>query len=272
MYKPTKAYKGKLPSKTVKKGSKGNDVRALQGFLNWCINAKLKVDGVCGDKTTAAIRKYQKAYGLKVDGIFGNASKTKAKKIIEKYKTTPATTTTKPTTTTTTPKPATQTSTDPLQKWYDAMKTQYDWSKNQAYKFVTPNIKSSKTKGTCITFPAVSLQRLGLLPKDKYFYYHPDHKRISGTGAGYVKKHTEIYSLSYPHKTIAALLKAGKIKKGDIIGFGNPYYHTMVFMGKNKNGDLIFNTMGHKRGIKTTYPLYAKRKVDMLVHLKKTGK
>ena len=168
-----------------------------------------------------------------------------------------------------TAKPATKA--DPLQKWYDAMKTQYNWSKNQIYKWVTPTVASSKTKGTCITFPMVSLQRLGLIGKGQYFYFHPQQKQITGTAAAYVKKHTELFKLSYPNKTIKELWKAGQIKKGDIIGFGNPYYHTMVFMGM-KDGKPIFNTMGSKRGLSIYYPLYASRKVNMIVRLKKTTK
>lgn len=82
---PTSSYTGKLPSKTVKKGSKGADVKAVQKFLNWCIKAGLAVDGSCGNKTVAAIKKYQKQYGLKVDGIFGSQSKKKAEAIIKKY-------------------------------------------------------------------------------------------------------------------------------------------------------------------------------------------
>lgn len=159
--------------------------------------------------------------------------------------------------------------TDPLQKWYDAMTAQYNWSKNQTYAWVEkPTVKNSKNKGTCITFPAVSLQRIGLLSSGGYFYYHPTKKRISGNKASYVKKHTELFKLSYPNKTIKDLWKAGKIKKGDIIGFGNPAYHTMVFMGM-KNGTPIFNTMGHKRGLGVQYSTYAKRKVNMIVRIKK---
>lgn len=170
---------------------------------------------------------------------------------------------------TTTVKLAAAAATDPLQKWFDAMKTQYNWSKNQVYCWVeNPTVKNSKSKGTCITFPAVSLQRIGLLPNGGYFYFHPKHKRISGKSASYVKKHTDLFKLSYPNKTIKTLWKEGKIKKGDIVGFGNPAYHTMVFMGM-KNNEPIFNTMGHKRGLNVKYSSYAKRKVNMLVHIKK---
>lgn len=248
-YTPSTPYTGSLPSGTVKKGSKGADVKATQNFLNWCINAKLSVDGNFGNATDNATRKYQTQYGLKVDGIFGAQSKRKAQEIINKYAP---------------PKEA-----DPLQPWYDAMTTQFNWSKNQKYDFnENPTVANSKIEGTCITFPAVSLQRIGLLPSGKYFYFNPDKKTIKGNAASYVKEHTELFSLSYPNKTIATLWKEGKIKKGDIIGFGNPAYHTMVFMGMNGSTP-IFNTMGHKRGLGVTYSAYASRKVNMLVHIKK---
>lgn len=157
--------------------------------------------------------------------------------------------------------------TDPLQKWYDAMKDQFNWSKNQKYEFVTPTVASSKKNGTCITFPAVSLQRMGLLPKGKYFYFHPQHKRISGSGALYVKNHPEIYKVFYPNKTVKQL--GDKLHKGDIIGFDNPAYHTMVYMGKDSKGRPRYNTMGHKRGLSVLYPMYATRKIDMVVRIKK---
>lgn len=82
------SYTSGLPKKTVKKGSKGSDVKKLQKFLNWCpkVKAGLKVDGSCGDKTVKAIKKFQKAYGLTIDGIFGAKSKAKAQEIINSYK------------------------------------------------------------------------------------------------------------------------------------------------------------------------------------------
>lgn len=157
---------------------------------------------------------------------------------------------------------------DKLQKWYDAMETQFNWSKNQTYYFVKPTVASSKTKGTCITFPAVSLQRLGLIPKGSYFYFHPQKLKMIGTAASYVKKHTEAFKVSYPNKTAKTLYKAGKLKKGDIVGYGNPAYHTMVFMGMSSKGYPLWNTMGHKRGLKIRYKAYENRKINMLVRIK----
>lgn len=84
-YKITKPYSGKLPTKTVKKGSKGTQVKYLQKFLNWALGTKLKVDGKAGSKTVSAIKKFQKAQGLTQDGSFGSKSRAKAQALIKKY-------------------------------------------------------------------------------------------------------------------------------------------------------------------------------------------
>lgn len=80
-----KAYTGTFPTLPAKgslrKGDKGTEVKYLQSFLNWCINAGLEIDGSFGPKTLAAVKAYQKAYGLSVDGKFGPASLAKAKNI-----------------------------------------------------------------------------------------------------------------------------------------------------------------------------------------------
>ena len=54
----------------VKKGSKGDAVRKLQEILNGK-GYKLTVDGDFGSKTEAAVKAYQKANGLEVDGEVG---------------------------------------------------------------------------------------------------------------------------------------------------------------------------------------------------------
>lgn len=254
-YYPKTAYKGKLPTKTLKRGDSGKQVQYLKDFLAWRYNYKFSND-VFGPTTEKRVKHFQKnyakKYGLERDGVWGPASRKAAKAVVEAY--------------------AKKYPTDQLQPWFDAMTEQFNWSKNQIYDFNTyPTVENSKKEGTCITFPAVSLQRLGLLPKGGYFYLYPQTGRIAGNsiGVNYVKDHPEIYSVSYPNKTIAELWKAGKIKKGDIVGYGGADYHTMVFMGFNSKGQPIFNTMGHYKGLGVTYSNYADRKVDMLVHIKK---
>lgn len=56
---------------TVKKGSRGNDVKTLQAALNSKLGLVLAVDGIFGDKTRAAVRQFQTLNALTVDGICG---------------------------------------------------------------------------------------------------------------------------------------------------------------------------------------------------------
>ena len=85
-YVPTTPYTGSLPNGTVRDKTVGADVKALQTFLNWCINAGLVVDGICGPKTVAAIKRFQTQYKLEqVDGIFGPKSKAAAQAVIKAH-------------------------------------------------------------------------------------------------------------------------------------------------------------------------------------------
>lgn len=65
------------------KGDKGNDVIKLQENLN-CIGYSCgNVDGIFGSNTDSALRKFQAAYGLVVDGKYGIASKTKLESLVK---------------------------------------------------------------------------------------------------------------------------------------------------------------------------------------------
>ncbi len=66
-------------SEVLKRGSRGNDVRAIQYFLNFLgfFNDRLPqiaVDGIFGPATENAVRQFQSQYGLTVDGIVGRAT------------------------------------------------------------------------------------------------------------------------------------------------------------------------------------------------------
>lgn len=87
-YTPKTAYKGKLPTKTIKKGSRGSQVKYLKEFLKWRFNFSYTND-VFGSGTEKAVKdfqkKYAKQYGLKVDGVWGPASRQVAQNIVDKY-------------------------------------------------------------------------------------------------------------------------------------------------------------------------------------------
>ena len=55
----------------LKSGSKGEQVKLLQTQLNSVMNAGLATDGKFGAATEQAVKKFQKKYGLTVDGIAG---------------------------------------------------------------------------------------------------------------------------------------------------------------------------------------------------------
>jgi hypothetical protein len=60
--------------KLLRNGSTGAEVSAVQTELNRCLTPRLKVDGIYGPKTEAAVRHFQKAVGFRgrdVDGIVG---------------------------------------------------------------------------------------------------------------------------------------------------------------------------------------------------------
>lgn len=64
------------PGSTLRRGAQGLDVRELQIKLNMWLgtvhgSSQLKVDQIFGKSTEAAVRAFQKAHGLKVDGIAG---------------------------------------------------------------------------------------------------------------------------------------------------------------------------------------------------------
>ena len=54
---------------------RGSDIRTLQTMLNALGYRCGRADGVFGDKTKAAVMAFQRANGLKVDGIVGRATK-----------------------------------------------------------------------------------------------------------------------------------------------------------------------------------------------------
>ena len=63
--------------KTLKKGSRGEEVKKMQTALKNKGYYTMKIDGVFGNGTLSAVKAFQKGNGLKVDGIAGPKTLTK---------------------------------------------------------------------------------------------------------------------------------------------------------------------------------------------------
>jgi len=76
---PTRSY--------LMKGDKGNDVKVMQENLNYVGYSCGTPDGDFGSKTETALKKFQKAYKLTVDGKYGTSSKAKLEEAVAQKKT-----------------------------------------------------------------------------------------------------------------------------------------------------------------------------------------
>ena len=84
--KPSGKYSGTIPAATIKRGDKGDKVKALQKFLNWYHPGwKLEEDGVEGGLTETAVKVFQKTEAIDADGVYGKMTQEKA----EAYKAEP---------------------------------------------------------------------------------------------------------------------------------------------------------------------------------------
>lgn len=229
-YTPKTAYTGKLPSKTVKKGSKGTDVKHVQTFLNWCMNPspKLAVDGKCGSKTVAQIRRMQKQYKIKVDGVFGSQSRKKAQSIIDAHKPKPAP---KPAPT---PAPATTGASKILAK-----------AKEYAWPYGTAQSKSAYKTGSAKAVYKTALKkwikRSAKISQSDCGYFVSTCVRASGVSSSFLALPASAKK-SYPAvpSTMSVVHKGtiGKfaLKSGDIIRYRktNGHQHTVIYIGDGK--------------------------------------
>ena len=67
---------------TLKKGSKGENVKTLQRNLNEVMNTDINVDGSFGTITETTVKAFQKKYGLVVDGYYGPKSAAKMRELL----------------------------------------------------------------------------------------------------------------------------------------------------------------------------------------------
>lgn len=217
-YTPTTAYTGGLPSKTVKKGSKGTDVKHVQNFLNWCIKVGLKVDGACGSKTVAAIKKFQKQYGLKQDGAFGPKSRAKAQSIVNAHR----------------PKPAPTPSTN-AQKIVARAK-EYAWPSGTSSK--TTAYKTGYAKSAYKTALKKHMGKSAKISQSDCGYFVSTCVRAAGLGNFLALPG----KASQPYPAVPSTMKivskggAGSLQAGDVIRYRktNGHQHTVVYIGNGQ--------------------------------------
>ena len=122
---------------------------------------------------------------------------------------------------------------DIANKILNACKVQAEWMKNYTYKWESnPTIEKSKTKGTCVTYVACVLQRLGVLSSGQYVWHNG-----SGFGNGKVYGNNDKMTVTYMNNKTFTELKS-QLKSGDIIlvddnksGNSGSGGHIMIFAG-----------------------------------------
>ena len=75
-----KSFTGAMPTRVIKYGSKGEDVKKWQKFLNWYFGG-VAIDGIFGAVTKSKTIAFQKKMGLVQDGIVGAKTKASAKNV-----------------------------------------------------------------------------------------------------------------------------------------------------------------------------------------------
>lgn len=148
-------------------------------------------------------------------------------------------------------------------KMMTACKTQADWMKNSKYQWESnPTIEKSKKKGTCVTYVACVLQRLGILPSGKYIWHNE---------SGKVYGNNDKMTVTYPKGTLHSL--KSQLKAGDIIMDGDKYdpgagSHIFILTGQWSGDNPIIWDNHSAQENKGAYVYKRNRNVIAIVRLK----
>lgn len=179
-------------------------IRNLQRWLD------VTQDGIIGQNTVKA---WQRKLGVTADGIFGPNSMKAWQKYLNDHDG---------------EKPVYPEKTI-IDKELEACKAQADWMRNSTYAWESnPTVPKSKYKGTCVTYVACVLQRIGVLPSGSYVWH--DEGKVYGNN----NKMTVTYTRKKPSELKSTL------KAGDIIIDGDPH--------DNGSGSHIFILTGQWSG------------------------
>lgn len=201
-------------------------------------------DGIIGEQTVKA---WQKKIGVASDGIFGTNSMKAWQKYLNEHD------------------KAVYPEKTLLQKELEACKTQADWMKNSKYQWEShPTVPKSKYRGTCVTYVACVLQRLGILPSGDYIW-HDEKGKVYGNN----NKMTVIYP---GNKTLHQI--KSQLKAGDIVMDGDKYdpgagSHIFILTGNWSGSNPIIwdNHSAQDKGGKS-YTYTRNRPIIAIVRLK----
>lgn len=181
----TKAQSKYYPSLTAVEYGKGGSP-CIKNLQRWVGATQ---DGIIGANTVKA---WQKKLGVSADGIFGVNSMTAWQKYLN------------------TNDKAVYPVETIIDKELAACKEQAEWMKNSKYAWQSnPTIAKSKTKGTCVTYVACVLQRIGILSSGQYVWH--DGGKVYGNNSK--------MTVTYTTKTLSQL--KSQLKAGDIVMDGS---------------------------------------------------
>lgn len=233
-----KALKKFYPALTAVEYGKGGSP-CVKNLQRWVGTTQ---DGIIGEQTVKA---WQKKIGVASDGIFGvNSMKAWQKYLNEHDK-------------------ADYPKETLIDKELAACKTQADWMKNAKYEYErNPTVPKSKYKGTCVTYVACVLQRIGILSSGQNIW-HDEKGRVYGVNSK--------MTLTYTNKTLSQLKST--LKAGDIILDGDKYdtgsgSHIFILTGRwSGNQPIIWDNWSGQKN-KGAYVYTRNRSVFAIVRLK----
>lgn len=209
---------------TLKRGSKGSDVRTLQGYLG------VDVDGIFGKRTEAAVKAFQQSHNLLVDGIVG----AKTWYVL---------------TTGEIPKDFTINCED--LKQYASPHGSMVYGKDSSYS-------TYKSGGCGVVSFAIVHRAYGLAPEGetstktiqrlgRYSWEHGYRPKNQGTSAGLFKTNGCKSTATKKADVIESALRSGKlvillIKKGFPNGYGGTGHYIVAY--GIKNGDVLLRDVG----------------------------
>lgn len=155
-----------------------------------------------------------------------------------------------------------------IQKEMDACVDQAEWMKNYHYEWESnPTIAKSKTKGTCVTYVACVLQRIGILPSGKYVW-HDEKGKVYGQNSK--------MQVIYPGDVTLAGYR-NNLREGDIVMVGDKHdsgagSHILILNGAwNGSNPIVWDNHSaenRKKGYWGNYAYNGKRKIIAVVRLK----